>query len=58
MAKLEEIDSDEYEKIIAANKMKRKKYSIIIPTYNERLNIALVIYLIFKHLQYVFFPPP
>ncbi|KAG6477840.1 hypothetical protein ZIOFF_061272 [Zingiber officinale] len=51
MAKLEEIDTDEYEKIMAANKMKRKKYSIIIPTYNERLNIALVIYLIFKHLQ-------
>ncbi|XP_042403338.1 dolichol-phosphate mannosyltransferase subunit 1 [Zingiber officinale] len=51
MAKLEEIDTEEYEKIIAANQMKRKKYSIIIPTYNERLNIALVIYLIFKHLQ-------
>jgi dolichol-phosphate mannosyltransferase len=27
------------------------KYSILIPTYNERLNIALVTYLIFKHLS-------
>lgn len=29
----------------------RNKYSIIIPTYNERLNIALVVYLVFKHLR-------
>ncbi|CAN6487141.1 unnamed protein product [Victoria cruziana] len=29
----------------------RNKYSIIVPTYNERLNIALVVYLIFKHLK-------
>ncbi|KAF6149053.1 hypothetical protein GIB67_018631 [Kingdonia uniflora] len=28
------------------------KYSIIIPTYNERLNIALIVYLVFKHLKY------
>ncbi|KAG5613595.1 hypothetical protein H5410_024876 [Solanum commersonii] len=28
----------------------KNKYSIIIPTYNERLNIALIIYLVFKHL--------
>uniref|UniRef100_A0A0C9QMX5 Dolichol-phosphate mannosyltransferase subunit 1 n=1 Tax=Wollemia nobilis TaxID=56998 RepID=A0A0C9QMX5_9CONI len=27
------------------------KYSILIPTYNERLNISLVTYLIFKHLS-------
>ncbi|KAL0463899.1 UNVERIFIED_CONTAM: Dolichol-phosphate mannosyltransferase subunit [Sesamum latifolium] len=31
------------------------KYSIIVPTYNERLNIALIVYLIFKHLQNVNF---
>ncbi|CDP18025.1 unnamed protein product [Coffea canephora] len=31
------------------------KYSIIIPTYNERLNIALLVYLIFKHLPNVNF---
>lgn len=29
----------------------RNKYSIIVPTYNERLNIALIVYLIFKHLR-------
>ncbi|MCL7034887.1 hypothetical protein MKW94_004848, partial [Papaver nudicaule] len=27
------------------------KYSIIIPTYNERLNVALIVYLVFKHLK-------
>lgn len=27
------------------------KYSIIVPTYNERLNIALFVYLVFKHLK-------
>ncbi|KAG6438208.1 hypothetical protein SASPL_103145 [Salvia splendens] len=31
------------------------KYSIIVPTYNERLNIALIVYLIFKHLPNVNF---
>ncbi|XP_021900792.1 dolichol-phosphate mannosyltransferase subunit 1-like [Carica papaya] len=31
------------------------KYSIIVPTYNERLNIALIIYLLFKHLKDVDF---
>lgn len=31
------------------------KYSIIIPTYNERLNIALIVYLVFKHLSDVDF---
>ncbi|CAM8972254.1 unnamed protein product [Rhodiola kirilowii] len=31
------------------------KYSIIVPTYNERLNIALIVYLIFKHLKDVEF---
>ncbi|CAH1446259.1 unnamed protein product [Lactuca virosa] len=25
-------------------------YSIIVPTYNERLNIALIVYLVFKHI--------
>jgi dolichol-phosphate mannosyltransferase len=29
----------------------KNKYSIIIPTYNERLNIALIVYLLFKHLN-------
>ncbi|KAK4428347.1 Dolichol-phosphate mannosyltransferase subunit [Sesamum alatum] len=33
----------------------KNKYSIIVPTYNERLNIALIVYLIFKHLQNVNF---
>ncbi|GAY49239.1 hypothetical protein CUMW_117720 [Citrus unshiu] len=33
----------------------KNKYSIIIPTYNERLNIALIVYLIFKHLRDVDF---
>ena len=32
-------------------KEKKNKYSIIVPTYNERLNIALIVYLIFKHLR-------
>ncbi|KAK4748814.1 hypothetical protein SAY87_015400 [Trapa incisa] len=31
------------------------KYSLIVPTYNERLNIALLIYLFFKHLRDVDF---
>ena len=30
----------------------KNKYSIIVPTYNERLNIALLVYLVFKHLRY------
>jgi dolichol-phosphate mannosyltransferase len=34
---------------------KKYKYSIIIPTYNERLNIAIIVYLIFKHLRDVDF---
>ncbi|KAJ6823303.1 dolichol-phosphate mannosyltransferase subunit 1 [Iris pallida] len=29
----------------------KNKYSIIIPTYNERLNISILVYLLFKHLQ-------
>ncbi|CAL5384498.1 unnamed protein product [Camellia sinensis] len=33
----------------------RNKYSIIFPTYNERLNIALLVYLVFKHLPDVDF---
>ncbi|KAG5379118.1 hypothetical protein IGI04_026960 [Brassica rapa subsp. trilocularis] len=33
----------------------KHKYSIIVPTYNERLNIALIVYLIFKHLRDVDF---
>ncbi|RZS10149.1 hypothetical protein BHM03_00041318 [Ensete ventricosum] len=54
MAKLEEIDTEVHGKTTMSIKMRRKKkkYSIIIPTYNERLNIALVVYLVFKHLQY------
>jgi hypothetical protein len=28
----------------------KRAYSIIVPTYNERLNVALIVYLIFKHL--------
>ncbi|XP_065003439.1 dolichol-phosphate mannosyltransferase subunit 1-like [Musa acuminata AAA Group] len=53
MAKLEEIETEEHGETTMSIKMRRKKkkYSIIIPTYNERLNIALVIYLVFKHLQ-------
>ncbi|KAL3734387.1 hypothetical protein ACJRO7_023700 [Eucalyptus globulus] len=31
------------------------KYSLIVPTYNERLNIALIVYLVFKHLRDVDF---
>ncbi|XP_048612688.1 dolichol-phosphate mannosyltransferase subunit 1-like [Brassica napus] len=34
---------------------KKYKYSVIVPTYNERLNIALIVYLIFKHLRDVDF---
>ncbi|CAL4919877.1 unnamed protein product [Urochloa decumbens] len=33
----------------------KRAYSIIVPTYNERLNIALIVYLIFKHLPDVNF---
>uniref|UniRef100_A0A0E0KKX0 Dolichol-phosphate mannosyltransferase subunit 1 n=1 Tax=Oryza punctata TaxID=4537 RepID=A0A0E0KKX0_ORYPU len=33
----------------------RREYSIIVPTYNERLNVALIVYLIFKHLPDVNF---
>ncbi|CAH9073236.1 unnamed protein product [Cuscuta europaea] len=33
----------------------KTKYSIIIPTYNERLNIALIVYLLFKHVKDVDF---
>ncbi|GJN22823.1 hypothetical protein PR202_gb10422 [Eleusine coracana subsp. coracana] len=29
---------------------RKRAYSIIVPTYNERLNVALIVYLIFKHL--------
>ncbi|KAG9135792.1 hypothetical protein Leryth_002509 [Lithospermum erythrorhizon] len=36
---------------MAEDKKGENKYSIIIPTYNERLNIALIIYLVFKHLK-------
>ncbi|KAL0397078.1 UNVERIFIED_CONTAM: Dolichol-phosphate mannosyltransferase subunit [Sesamum calycinum] len=44
--------------VLMGNSMEEKeenKYSIIVPTYNERLNIALIVYLIFKHLQNVNF---
>eukprot|EP00252_Welwitschia_mirabilis_P015021 TRINITY_DN33133_c0_g1_i1.p1 TRINITY_DN33133_c0_g1~~TRINITY_DN33133_c0_g1_i1.p1 ORF type:complete len:244 (-),score=36.90 TRINITY_DN33133_c0_g1_i1:190-921(-) len=34
----------------STSSVKQNKYSILIPTYNERLNIAIVTYLIFKHL--------
>ncbi|MFS7947345.1 hypothetical protein Hanom_Chr06g00547251 [Helianthus anomalus] len=30
----------------------KNKYSIIVPTYNERLNIALIVFLVFKHIPY------
>ncbi|KAI3783278.1 hypothetical protein L1987_42355 [Smallanthus sonchifolius] len=33
----------------------RHKYSIIVPTYNERLNIALIVFLVFKHIPDVDF---
>ncbi|XP_062214113.1 dolichol-phosphate mannosyltransferase subunit 1-like isoform X2 [Phragmites australis] len=33
----------------------KRAYSIIVPTYNERLNVALIVYLIFKHLPDVSF---
>ncbi|TVU02960.1 hypothetical protein EJB05_51505 [Eragrostis curvula] len=33
----------------------KRAYSIIVPTYNERLNVALIVYLIFKHLPDVDF---
>ncbi|KAM0895258.1 hypothetical protein ACQ4PT_023922 [Festuca glaucescens] len=29
----------------------KPEYSIIVPTYNERLNVALIVYLIFKNLR-------
>ncbi|CAN1322752.1 Dolichol-phosphate mannosyltransferase subunit 1 [Linum perenne] len=38
-----------------AEEERKNKYSIIIPTYNERLNIAIIVYLIFKHLRDVDF---
>ncbi|KAG5542547.1 hypothetical protein RHGRI_022177 [Rhododendron griersonianum] len=34
---------------------KKNKYSIIVPTYNECLNIALLVYLVYKHLPDVDF---
>jgi hypothetical protein len=33
----------------------RPEYSIIVPTYNVRLNVALIVYLIFKQTP---LPPP
>jgi dolichol-phosphate mannosyltransferase len=30
---------------------KESLYSLIIPTYNERENIGILVYLIFKHLN-------
>ncbi|KAL6011825.1 Dolichol-phosphate mannosyltransferase subunit 1 [Asimina triloba] len=38
-----------------AQQKEKSKYSIIVPTYNERLNIALLVYLIFKHIRDVDF---
>lgn len=40
---------------MAEDHQTRNKYSIIIPTYNERLNVALIVYLVFKHLSYYHF---
>ncbi|XP_008452949.2 dolichol-phosphate mannosyltransferase subunit 1 [Cucumis melo] len=40
---------------MAEPEKERNKYSLIVPTYNERLNIALLVYLIFKHLPDVDF---
>ncbi|KAJ7561941.1 hypothetical protein O6H91_03G048400 [Diphasiastrum complanatum] len=34
-----------------ASKIERNKYSVLIPTYCERLNIALLTYLLFKFLK-------
>lgn len=49
-------DAPEIELKIGEREIERKmetknKYSIIVPTYNERLNIALLVYLVFKHLR-------
>ncbi|GJM97106.1 hypothetical protein PR202_ga14007 [Eleusine coracana subsp. coracana] len=33
-----------------ASAVRKRAYSILVPTYNERLNVALIVYLIFKHL--------
>ncbi|XP_068641233.1 dolichol-phosphate mannosyltransferase subunit 1-like [Aristolochia californica] len=33
----------------------KDKYSIIVPTYNERLNIGLFVFLVFKHLREIEF---
>eukprot|EP00270_Netrium_digitus_P006164 TRINITY_DN1842_c1_g1_i1.p1 TRINITY_DN1842_c1_g1~~TRINITY_DN1842_c1_g1_i1.p1 ORF type:complete len:267 (-),score=53.24 TRINITY_DN1842_c1_g1_i1:162-926(-) len=35
----------------AAEQLLRSKYSIVVPTFNERENIAILTFLIFKHLQ-------
>ncbi|KGN55495.1 dolichol-phosphate mannosyltransferase subunit 1 [Cucumis sativus] len=40
---------------MAEPEKERDKYSLIVPTYNERINIALLVYLIFKHLPDVDF---
>ncbi|KAJ7957093.1 Dolichol-phosphate mannosyltransferase subunit 1 [Quillaja saponaria] len=37
------------------HKKQNNKYSVIVPSYNERLNIALIVYLVFKHLSDVDF---
>jgi dolichol-phosphate mannosyltransferase len=29
----------------------KRTYNIIVPTYNEHLNVALIVYLLFKHLR-------
>ncbi|OEL24727.1 hypothetical protein BAE44_0014252 [Dichanthelium oligosanthes] len=31
----------------------KRAYSVIVPTYNERLNVSLIIYLLLKNLPYV-----
>jgi len=41
--------------VMEEQQRKKNKYSIIVPTYNERLNIALLVYLVFKHLPDVDF---
>ncbi|XP_010266935.1 PREDICTED: dolichol-phosphate mannosyltransferase subunit 1 [Nelumbo nucifera] len=44
-------ESERERERVKMEQRRSNKYSIIVPTYNERLNIALLVYLIFKHLR-------